>query len=183
MTETIAIILKFRESEAGRFEEMFEAEVLPLWNQFLPQGKFIEASLSPVEGGDEEREGIRRYILHVEVPGMAEHEEFDDHPEFVEFLPEGPRAAARKATGLLRNHPFQGGWLNLSSGESGPGLSSTASTVCGPPRERPAARPRHRGAANAPRSGTTASWDRPRGPGPTVRVARGSSGSVLRRVR
>ena len=75
MTQTIAIILKFRESEAGRFEEMFEAEVLPLWNQFLAQGKFIEASLSPVEGGDEEREGIRRYILHVEAPGMAEQEE------------------------------------------------------------------------------------------------------------
>jgi len=87
MIQTIAIILKFRESEAGRFEEMFEAEVLPLWNQFLAQGKFIEASLSPVEGGDEEREGIRQYILHVEVPGMAEHEEFDDHPEFLEFLP------------------------------------------------------------------------------------------------
>ena len=27
--------------------------------------------------------------MHVEVPGMAEHKEFDDHPEFVEFLPKG----------------------------------------------------------------------------------------------
>ena len=71
MTQTIAIILKFRESEAGRFEAMFEAEVLPLRNQFLAQGKFIEASLSPVEGRDDEREGIRQYILHVEAPRMV----------------------------------------------------------------------------------------------------------------
>jgi hypothetical protein len=87
MTQTIAIILKFREFEAGRFEEMFEAEVLPLWNQFLAQGKFIGASLTPVEGGDRRPEGERHYILHVEVPGMTEHEEFDEHPEFLEFLP------------------------------------------------------------------------------------------------
>ncbi len=87
MTQTIAIILKFRESEAPRFEEMFRAEVMPLWEEFATKGKFIEASLSPVEGGGEEREGIRQYILHVEVPGMAEHEEFDQHPKFLEFLP------------------------------------------------------------------------------------------------
>ena len=36
MTQTIAIILKIRESEAGRFEEMFDAEVLPLWNRTTP---------------------------------------------------------------------------------------------------------------------------------------------------
>ena len=66
---------------------MFQAEITPLWEEFAGQGKFLEASLTPVEGGGEEREGIRQYILHVEVPGMAEHEEFDDHPEFLEFLP------------------------------------------------------------------------------------------------
>jgi len=87
MTQTIAIILKFRDEQAGQFEEMFRAEVMPLWEEFSAQGKFIAASLSPVEGGGEEREGIRQYILHVEVPGMAEHEEFDEHPRFLEFLP------------------------------------------------------------------------------------------------
>ncbi len=87
MTQTIAIILKFRDEQAGQFEEMFRAEVMPLWEEFSAQGKFIDASLSPVEGGGEEREGIRQYILHVEVPGMAEHEEFDEHPRFLEFLP------------------------------------------------------------------------------------------------
>jgi len=87
VSQTIAIILKFRDDMAGRFEEMFEAEILPLWNAFLAEGKFIEASLTPVQGGDRRPEGERHYILHVEVPGMAEHEEFDEHPRFLDFLP------------------------------------------------------------------------------------------------
>jgi hypothetical protein len=87
MTQTIAIILKFRDSEADSFERMFEAEVLPLWNEFLAEGKFIGASLTPIQGGDRRPEGERHYILHVEVPGMSEHEEFDEHPRFLEFLP------------------------------------------------------------------------------------------------
>jgi len=66
---------------------MFESEVLQLWNQFLADGKFIGASLTPIEGGDRRPEGERHYILHVEVPGMAEHEEFDEHPKFLDFLP------------------------------------------------------------------------------------------------
>src|SRR5438093_7226349 len=86
MIQTIAIILKFRESEADDFERMFEAEIMPLWNQFLAAGKFIGASLTPIEGGDRRPEDERHYILHVEVPGMDEHEEFDEHPKFLDFL-------------------------------------------------------------------------------------------------
>ena len=96
MTQTIAIILKFRESEADEFERMFEAEIMPLWNQFMAQGRFIGASLTPIEGGDLRPEGERHYILHVEVPGMAEHEEFDEHPKFLDFL---PRAKALQPVG------------------------------------------------------------------------------------
>jgi hypothetical protein len=40
-----------------------------------------------VEGGIQRPEGQRHYILHVEVPGMREHKEFDQHPRFLEFLP------------------------------------------------------------------------------------------------
>jgi hypothetical protein len=87
MTQTIAIILRFREEEAAAFENIFEAEIMPLWREFLEGGKFLSASLTPVEGGSEATEGIRDYILHVEVPGMAEHEEFDSHPRFLDFLP------------------------------------------------------------------------------------------------
>lgn len=87
MSQTIAIILKFREDQAGEFEEMFRAEVLPLWEEFLAAGRFIGASLTPVEGGIKGPEGQGHYILHVEVPGMREHEQFDQHPRFLEFLP------------------------------------------------------------------------------------------------
>jgi len=87
VSQTIAIILRFREDEAGSFESMFESEIMPLWHQFARDGKFLAASLTPVEGGGEMKEGTRGYILHVEVPGMAEHEEFDSHPRFLDFLP------------------------------------------------------------------------------------------------
>ena len=60
---------------------------MPLWHEFARDGKFLSASLTPVEGGGQTQEGIRHYILHVEVPGMAEHEAFDSHPRFLEFLP------------------------------------------------------------------------------------------------
>lgn len=87
MTQTIGIILRFREDQADQFEDLFRAEVLPLWERFIAEGKFIEASLTPVEGGDQGKQGVKDYILHVEVPGMAQHEEFDEHPRFLEFLP------------------------------------------------------------------------------------------------
>jgi len=58
MSQTIAMILRVRESQSGQFEEMFQAEVMPLWEEFSAQGKFAEASLTSVEGGGEELEGI-----------------------------------------------------------------------------------------------------------------------------
>ena len=86
MSQTSAIILRFPESKAVEFERLFKAEVLPLWRKFKSEGKFLGASLTPIQGGMTPRKGVRHYILHVEVPGMAEHEEFDSHPAFTEFL-------------------------------------------------------------------------------------------------
>ena len=89
MSETVAIILRFREEEADRFERLFKAEVYPLWEEFKAQGKFIAASLTPATpapGGSEIKEGVRDYILHVEVPSRAEHTEFDSEPRFLQFL-------------------------------------------------------------------------------------------------
>src|SRR5438477_6406242 len=98
MSQTIAIILRFRDEEANRFEEIFKAEVYPLWQEFKAQGKFIAASLTPVQDGSEMKEGVHDYILHVEVPGMPQHDEFDSLPRFLTFLekarpmqPEEPR--------------------------------------------------------------------------------------------
>jgi hypothetical protein len=86
MSQTNAIILRFRQEEAKRFEELFEAEILPMWKRFKAQGKFLAASLTPVEDGSEVKRGVRDYILHIEVPGMAEHEEFDSSAGFLAFL-------------------------------------------------------------------------------------------------
>ena len=86
MSQTNAIILRFRQEEAQGFEEMFELEILPMWLEFKAQGKFLAASLTPVEGGSETKQGMRDYILHVEVPSMAEHEEFDSSARFKAFL-------------------------------------------------------------------------------------------------
>jgi hypothetical protein len=87
MSETVAIILRFREEHADKFESLFKEEVLPLWDEFKAHGKFIAASLTPVQDGNQQKEGVRDYILHVEVPSRAEHEEFDSHALFTAFLP------------------------------------------------------------------------------------------------
>ena len=86
MSQTNAIILRFRKDEAQRFEELFEAEIFPMWQEFKARGKFLAASLTPVEGGSEMKQGVQDYILHVEVPSMAEHEEFDSSTRFLAFL-------------------------------------------------------------------------------------------------
>ncbi len=86
MSQTNAIIVQFREADADHFEKLFEAEILPMWIQLKEQGKFLSASLTPVEDGSEVKKGVRDYILHVEVPSMAEHEEFDSSESFLAFL-------------------------------------------------------------------------------------------------
>ena len=87
MSQTNAIILRFDAAKAKEFERMFEKEVLPIWKRFKAEGKFLAASLTPVNDGSEIRKGVKDYILHVEVPSMAEHSAFDTHPDFVRFLP------------------------------------------------------------------------------------------------
>jgi hypothetical protein len=86
MSETVAIILRFREENAEQFESAFKAEVYPLWEEFKAQGKFISASLTPALEGNEKKDGFRDHILHVEVPSRAQHEEFDSEPRFLPFL-------------------------------------------------------------------------------------------------
>ena len=39
MSQTIAIILKIGEGNTDTFEELFEQEILPLWHEFLSEGK------------------------------------------------------------------------------------------------------------------------------------------------
>lgn len=98
MSQTIVILLRSREKDAEGFEDLFRVNILPMWEEFKAAGKFIGASLSPVVDGSDMKEGMRDYILHVEVPSDKEHEEFDSQPMFQAFLekarplqPEKPR--------------------------------------------------------------------------------------------
>jgi hypothetical protein len=86
VAQSIAIILRFRESEVVQFERLFEAEVYPLWQEFKAAGRLIAAGLTPVEDGSEMKDGVRDYILHLEMPGMADHHAFDTDPRFKSFL-------------------------------------------------------------------------------------------------
>ena len=86
MSETVAIILRFRKEDAGKFETAFKAEVYPRWQEFKSQGKFISASLTPILVGNDVKDEFQDYILHVEVPSRAEHDTFDSEPRFLPFL-------------------------------------------------------------------------------------------------
>jgi hypothetical protein len=107
MSETVAIILHFREEEADRFEKLFKAEVYPLWEEFKAKGKFIAASLTPAPAGSEVKKGVRDYILHVEVPTRAEHEEFDSDPRFLSFLEKARPLQPEEPKVWLGNTLFQ----------------------------------------------------------------------------
>ena len=107
MTQTNSIILRFREEQAGDFEALFKEEVLPLWQKFKAQGKIIAASLTPVEDGNQMKRGIRDYILHVEVPSMREHSEFDSNSSFLKFLPKAQAMQPEEPLVWLGNTKFQ----------------------------------------------------------------------------
>ncbi len=98
MSQTISIILPLREEETTVFEAMFEETIVSMWHEFMAEGKILAASLTPVEDGSETRPGVRDYILHVEARGMAEHDEFDTHPRFLEWV--------RRAETLLAGEPM-----------------------------------------------------------------------------
>jgi len=94
MTQRIAIILRIAQDRAAEFETMFEAEEIPIWDEYTSQGFFLEASLTRVEGGSENPggdmgggpDGVQDYILEVVVPDFAAHERHDDDPRFKAFL-------------------------------------------------------------------------------------------------
>jgi hypothetical protein len=86
MAQANAIIVRIRKHEAADFERLFEAEELPIWDEFSAQGKFLKARLARVEYGTEQRDDIALYLIYAELPSMAEHSEHDSDPRFAAFL-------------------------------------------------------------------------------------------------
>ncbi len=91
MPQANAIIIRIRASEAQEFERLFEAEELPIWDEFAADGKFLKARLARVGFGSEERDDVALYLIYVEVPSMAEHSAHDHDPRFEAFLEKARR--------------------------------------------------------------------------------------------
>ena len=65
---------------------MFEAEEIPIWDDFTRRGRFSEARFVRAAGGSEERSGIQDYLLHIVAADHDAHEEHDSDPRFRAFL-------------------------------------------------------------------------------------------------
>jgi len=86
VTQANAIVVRIRADGAEEFERLFEAEELPIWDEFASAGEFLKARLARVEYGSEERDDVALYLIYAEVPGMAEHSAHDRDPRFGAFL-------------------------------------------------------------------------------------------------
>jgi hypothetical protein len=86
MAQANAIIVRIRKEHTAEFERLFEAEELPIWDDFSVKGKILQARLARVEYGTEEREDVALYLIYAELPSMVEHSEHDDDPRFNAFL-------------------------------------------------------------------------------------------------
>ena len=90
-TETTAIVLRIAADHAKDFEAMFQAEEIPIWEDFAHRGRFLEARLVRAVGGSEQRGGIQDYILHIVAADHEAHEEHDSDPRFRAFLAKAER--------------------------------------------------------------------------------------------
>jgi len=90
-TETTAIVLRIASDRATDFEAMFEAEEIPIWDDFTHRGRFLQARLVRASGGSEQRGGIQDYLLHIVAADHEAHEEHDRDPRFRAFLAKAER--------------------------------------------------------------------------------------------
>jgi hypothetical protein len=110
MTQANAIIVRIRKEQQEEFERLFEQEELPIWDEFVSEGKFLKARLARIEYGTEERDDVVLYLIYAEVPGMAEHGAHDEDPRFLAYL--------KKARALQPEPPWVFGGDVLFSRES-----------------------------------------------------------------
>src|SRR2546426_12663032 len=78
--ETTAIVLRIAADHATDFEAMFDAEEIPIWDDFMRRGRFLEARLVRAIGGGEQRGGIQDYLPLVVAAGHQGPQEDDRHP-------------------------------------------------------------------------------------------------------
>jgi len=83
--QSIAIILRIAADSAAEFEAMFQAEEIPIWDDYTARGLFTDCSLTRVTGGGQTPEGIQDYVLHI-VATEEGHTAHDHDPRFSSFL-------------------------------------------------------------------------------------------------
>ena len=84
--ETTAIVLRIAAVHAKDFEAIFEAEEIPIWDDFTRRGRLLQAALVRASGGSEQRGGIQDYLLQIIAADHEAHEEHDRDPRFRAFL-------------------------------------------------------------------------------------------------
>src|SRR2546427_5330068 len=110
--ETTAIVLRIAADHATDFEAMFDAEEIPIWDDFMRRGRFLEARLVRAIGGSEQRRGIQDYLLHVVAAGHQGPEEHDRDPPVRAVLAKAGRPPPGPPVGLFGDTIFQRpGWI------------------------------------------------------------------------
>ena len=85
--QTNAIVVSIRSEQVGEFEALFAAEELPIWEEFHASGTLVSASLTRVEYGSQEKEGVQDYVILAVFHGMSGHTAHDRDERFNAFLP------------------------------------------------------------------------------------------------
>jgi len=84
--EATGIVLRIAADRTAEFESMFEAEELPIWDDFIARGLFLDARLIKVKGGSEVKDGIQDYLLQILAEDSRAHSAHDADPRFQSFL-------------------------------------------------------------------------------------------------
>jgi len=85
MSELDVIVIHIRAEQAAEYERLFAERELPRWREYKARGAFLSARISRVAFGTDDRPGVAKYVIAVEVPGHAAHSEHDADPGFQEF--------------------------------------------------------------------------------------------------
>ena len=91
MPEITTIVLHIARPKVREFEALFKAEEIPIWDDFTSRGRFWQAALVRVAGGNQQRAGVQDYILYVVAADDEAHGEHDQDPRFNAFLDKARR--------------------------------------------------------------------------------------------
>jgi hypothetical protein len=83
--EYTTIVLHIDATKRREFEELFEREELPRWDDYTARGRFVEARLIRCAYSQLQGKGIQDYILHVVTADASAHHEHDEDPGFQDY--------------------------------------------------------------------------------------------------